>query len=135
MSLRTPRTKASRLERRQILTDAPIIWEELSKAMTEEVEEWEDSNGLCPGLLQVHDDTRLDPPSFTLSTADGSVRVTYHRKTPKITYEVARQGKKAKIANGILTFRRQSGETWMCDEKHAVLDLPDVIKQLLDYLI
>ena len=133
MSLRMHRI-TSRLERSQILTDAPLIWDELSKAMTEEIQEWEDSYGLPPGLLQVRDNTRLDPPSFTLSTDDGSVHVTYHRKTPKITYEVARRGKKAEIASGMLTFRHHSGETWMSDEKHAVLDLPDVIKQLLDYL-
>lgn len=135
MSFRTPRTKASRLERRQILTDAPIIWDELSKTITE-VEDLEDLCGLRPGFVRVRDSTRLAPPSVTLSTTDRKVRVTYYKRTPKITYEVKeRRGKKSRIVSGTFTFRRHSGETWMSDEKHSVLDLPDVLKQLVEYLV
>jgi hypothetical protein len=84
----------------------------------------------------VHDATRLSPPSFYLIYKSRSVHVTYDKKTPKIPYEVKeRQGKKSRIASGTFAFRRRSGETWMSDEKHSVLDLPDVIKQFLDYLV
>lgn len=135
MSFRTPRAKASRLERRQILTDAPLIWNELSKTIIE-VEDLEDLCGLRPGFVRVRDDTRLSPPSVTLSTTDRKVRVTYLKRTPKIKYDVTeRRDKKSKVASGAFTFRRQSEETWMSDEKHSVLDLPDVIKLLVEYLV
>ena len=135
MSFRTPRAKASRLERRQILTDAPIIWDELSKTVIE-VEDLEDLCGLRPGFVRVRDGTRLAPPWFTLFTTDRKIRVTYYKRTPKITYEVTeRRGEKSRIASGAFTFRRQSGETWMSDEKHPVLDLPDVVKLLVEYLV
>lgn len=135
MSLRTPRAKASRLERRQILTDAPLIWDELSKTLTE-VEDLEDLCGLSPGFVRVWDGTRLTPPAVTLFTTDRKVRVTYFKRTPKITYDVIeRRGKKSKTVSGTFTFRLQSGETWMSDEKHSVLDLPDVIKKLVEYLV
>lgn len=135
MSFRTPRAKASRLERRQILTDAPIIWDELSKTLTE-VEDLEDLCGLSPDFVRVRDDTRLAPPSVTLITTDRKVCVTYYKRTPKITYDVTeRHGKKSEVASGAFTFRRQSEETWMSDEQHSVLDLPDVIKLLVEYLV
>lgn len=81
------------LKRKQILADAPYIWEQLKKHAQKEGGELAKS---IQGSILVVDTPRPDVPSMAIESAKGSMMVDFNPEAPRITYKIGLGNKNVK---------------------------------------